>query len=56
MLVLVASTSFVDVVVDFHGEIGVLYLGAGVSLIVAALTVHSRLGHRPRQADRDTSR
>lgn len=55
MLVLVASTSFVDVVVDFQGEIGVLYLGAGAALVIGALTVHVRFGPRSRRPDRSST-
>lgn len=56
MLVLVASTSFVDVVVDFQGGIGVLYLGAGAALVIGALTVHIQFGPRSRRPDRSSTR
>lgn len=44
MLVLVAAVSFVDVVVGFSGGPGILYLGGGVALVIAALTVFLRFG------------
>lgn len=50
MLILVAAMTFVDVVVEFHGGIEVLYLGIGVALVIGALTAFLRFGrqgHRP---------
>ena len=44
MLVLVAAASFVDVVVDFHGGHDILFLGAAVALVIAALTGFQRFG------------
>ncbi len=44
MIVLVVAVSFADVVVDFRGGSSVLYLGAGVALVIAALTAFVRLG------------
>lgn len=44
MLVLVAAVSFVDVVVGFSGGPGILYLGGGVALVIAALTAYLRFG------------
>lgn len=42
MLVLVASVSFVDVVVGFSGGHDILYLGGAVALFIAALTAFLR--------------
>jgi uncharacterized membrane protein YqhA len=50
MLVLVAAATFVEVEVDFRQGPGILYLGAGVALTVAALTFFlwfGRGGRRP---------
>ena len=55
MLVLVASTSFVELVVDFQGGISLLYLGAGVALLITALTFHTRYGPRSKRTDRETA-
>jgi uncharacterized protein (TIGR00645 family) len=44
MLVLVSAVSFVDVVVDFQSGRDVLYLGAGISLVIVALAVFNRIG------------
>lgn len=44
MLILVAAVSFVDVVVDFGGGHDILYLGAAVALVIAALTAFLRFG------------
>lgn len=44
MLVLVATVTFVDVVVDFQQGAAVLYLGGAVALVVGALTVYLRFG------------
>jgi uncharacterized membrane protein YqhA len=46
MIVLVSATSFIDPVVDFHGGLDVLYLGAGIALIIVALTIFVWLGSR----------
>jgi uncharacterized membrane protein YqhA len=44
MLILVAAATFVDVVVDFHGGDDILFLGAAVALVIAALTGFLRFG------------
>jgi uncharacterized membrane protein YqhA len=44
MIILVAAVSFVDVVVDFGPGLQMLYLGAGVALVIGALTVFLRFG------------
>lgn len=44
MLVMVAAASFTNVVVDFHGGHDILFLGSGVALVIAALTLFLRLG------------
>jgi uncharacterized protein (TIGR00645 family) len=46
MIILVVSVAFVDVVVDFRNALEVLYLGAGVALVVGALTVYLRFSSR----------
>ncbi|HLI73797.1 MAG TPA: YqhA family protein [Acidimicrobiales bacterium] len=46
MIVLVASVSFVDKVVDFEGGRDVLYLGVAIAAVVVALTLFIRLGAR----------
>jgi uncharacterized membrane protein YqhA len=46
MLTLIALTSFVDVVVDFHGGRDILYLGAAIALVIVAITAFMRFaGH-----------
>jgi uncharacterized membrane protein YqhA len=44
MLILVAAITFVDVAVQARGGIGVFYLGAGISVVIAALTAFLRFG------------
>jgi uncharacterized membrane protein YqhA len=44
MLVLVTAVSFVDVVVDSHGDRDVLFLGVAVALVIGALTAFLRFG------------
>jgi uncharacterized membrane protein YqhA len=44
MIILVAAVSFVDVVVDFGAGLQTLYLGAGVALVIGALTAFLRFG------------
>ena len=51
MIILVAAVSFVDVVVEFKGGLDTFYLGAGVAVVIAALTVFLRFG-RPESGDR----
>ncbi|HTZ07643.1 MAG TPA: YqhA family protein, partial [Acidimicrobiales bacterium] len=46
MVVLVAAVSFTEVLVDFQSGVDVLYLGAGVALVIGALTVFTRFGVR----------
>ncbi|HET6874675.1 MAG TPA: YqhA family protein [Acidimicrobiales bacterium] len=48
MLVLVAAVSFVEVVVDFRNGLEVLELGAGVALVIGALTAFLRLSSQGR--------
>ena len=48
MLVLVAAASFVEVVVDFRNGHEVLELGAGVALVIGALTAFLRLSGQGR--------
>jgi uncharacterized membrane protein YqhA len=47
MLILVASITFVDILVESHDKKGVLYLGLGVAVMVVALTAFLRYGRRP---------
>jgi uncharacterized membrane protein YqhA len=42
MLTLIAVTSFVDVVVDFHSGHDILYLGAAIALVIVAITAFLR--------------
>ena len=44
MIVLVSAVSFTDTVVDFQTGRDVLYLGAGVGLMIVALTIFIRFG------------
>jgi uncharacterized membrane protein YqhA len=44
MAILVASVSFVDQAIVLQNELDALYLGAGVALVIAALTLYLRLG------------
>jgi uncharacterized protein (TIGR00645 family) len=44
MIVLVSAVSFIDLVVDFQAGKDVLYLGAGVALVIGALTFFLRFG------------
>ena len=46
MIILVISVAFVDVVVDFRDGLQVFYLGAGVALVVGALTIYLRFSSR----------
>jgi len=46
MLILVASITFVDILVESHNEKGVLFLGLGIAGIVVALTAFLRFGRR----------
>jgi uncharacterized membrane protein YqhA len=46
MLILVAAITFVDRAVESKSEEEVLFLGVGISIIVAALTVFLRFGRR----------
>jgi uncharacterized protein (TIGR00645 family) len=50
MIILVAAVSFVDVVVEFKGGLETFYLGAGVAVVIAALTAFLRFG-RPGSGD-----
>lgn len=44
MVILVSAVSFTEVLVDFQRGVDVLYLGAGVALIIGALTLFIRFG------------
>jgi len=44
MIILVAAVTFVDVVVESKSGLNTLYLGAGVALVIAALTAFLRFG------------
>ena len=44
MLILVAAITFVDIAVETHDEKGVLYLGIGIAIVIAALTAFLRFG------------
>jgi uncharacterized membrane protein YqhA len=44
MIILVTAVSFVDIVVDFGPGLQALYLGAGVALVIGALTAFLRFG------------
>ncbi len=44
MIVLIAAVSFVDVLVEFGPARDVLYVGAGVAVMILALTVYLRFG------------
>lgn len=44
MLILVAAITFVDVAVQARDNVGVFYLGAGISIVIAALTMFLRFG------------
>jgi uncharacterized membrane protein YqhA len=44
MIILVTSVTFADVLLEFHDELDVLYLGAGVAVFIVALTVYLRFG------------
>ncbi len=44
MIVLVAAVSFIQVLVDFRSPLEVAELGAGVALVIGALTVFLRFG------------
>ncbi len=44
MVVLVATVSFVQAVVDFDNALDILELGGGIALVVGALTVFVRFG------------
>lgn len=44
MLILVTAVTFVDVMLEFHEGVGILYLGAAVALVIGALTVYLRFG------------
>jgi hypothetical protein len=50
MIILVAGVSFVDVVVEFKNEVDTFYLGAGVAVVIVALTAFLRFG-RPESGD-----
>lgn len=46
MIILVVAVAFVDVVVDFTDARRVFFLGAGVALVIGALTTYLRWGSR----------
>jgi uncharacterized membrane protein YqhA len=49
MLVLVTAVSFVDVVVDSHGDRDLLFLGVAVAVVIGALTAFLRFGASGRE-------
>lgn len=49
MLTLIAVTSFVDVVVDFHGGRDIFWFGAAIALVIGAMTAFLRFGHVARR-------
>ena len=51
MIILVASVSFVDVLVNFRGGSDVFYLGAGVALVIIALSVFLRFASKDHSAN-----
>jgi uncharacterized membrane protein YqhA len=51
MIVLVAAVSFIEVLVDFRSGREVLELGAGVALVIAALTRFLRFGSQKRREE-----
>jgi len=46
MLILVAAVTFVDIAVESRDEVGILYLGLGISVVIAALTAFLRFGRQ----------
>jgi uncharacterized membrane protein YqhA len=44
MIILVAAVTFTDVVVESKARLDTFYLGAGVALVIAALTAFLRYG------------
>jgi uncharacterized membrane protein YqhA len=50
MIILVAAVTFADVVVEFKSGLDTFYLGAGVAVVIAALTAFLRFG-RPESGD-----
>jgi uncharacterized membrane protein YqhA len=44
MIILVAAVTFTDVAVESRSDLDTLYLGAGVALVIAALTAFLRFG------------
>ncbi len=44
MFILVTAVTFADVLLEFHDELDVLYLGTGVAVFIVALTVYLRFG------------
>ena len=49
MLTLIAVTSFVDLVVDFHGGRDIFWFGAAIALVIGAITAFLRFGHGARR-------
>lgn len=50
MLILVASITFVDVLVESHDQQGILFLGGGIAAVIIGLTIFLRFGRRHRDA------
>jgi len=44
MIILVAAVSFVDAVIEAKSALDTLYVGAGIALVIAALTLFLRFG------------
>jgi uncharacterized membrane protein YqhA len=55
MLILVAAITFVDVAVETHDEEGVLWMGVGIAVVIAALTAFLRFGRRGHRSSKDVS-
>ena len=51
MIVLVAAVSFIQVLVDFRSALEVTELGAGVAVVIGALTAFLRFGDQRRRED-----
>ncbi|HET9898681.1 MAG TPA: YqhA family protein [Streptosporangiaceae bacterium] len=51
MLILVAAITFVDLLVEARGPRNILFLGAGIAVIIIALSAFLRFGRKPRTAD-----
>ncbi|HUY51529.1 MAG TPA: YqhA family protein [Streptosporangiaceae bacterium] len=50
MIILIIAVSFVDVLLEFGKALEILYLGAGVAIVIGALTVYLRFGADNKQS------